>query len=145
MTEVDSISGIFHVKGKDKQHTINFSVPSCTCKDWKTHHIPCKHFFAIFNLKESWDWDKLPATCLNSAYLNIDNDAITSHSNTKSTSSNTESQVDISKDDSSFSEPKTHSIPDNTEIMDTKEISVTSPAITGEFATLPVPKVISCM
>ena len=42
--EVDLTSGIFEVKGKCNGHTINFFVPSCTCKDWIAHHIPCKHF-----------------------------------------------------------------------------------------------------
>ena len=37
----------------------------------------------VFNFKESWDWDKLPALYLLSAHLNIDSDAVTSHLNPK--------------------------------------------------------------
>ena len=83
--EVDIVRGIFEVKGKIKDHTIDFSVPSCTCKDWIAYHIPCKHFFAIFNLKESWNWDRLPQSYLESAYLKMDTDAIASHLNSTGT------------------------------------------------------------
>ena len=34
-------------------HTRDFGLksgePSCSCKNWITHHMPCKHFFAVFN------------------------------------------------------------------------------------------------
>ena len=83
VNEVDGSIGLFEIKGKNKNHTINFSIPSCTCKDWIAHHIPCKHFFAVFNLKESWDWDNLPSLYLNSARLNIDSDAVASHLNSE--------------------------------------------------------------
>jgi len=79
------VRGIFEVKGKNKDHTIDFSVPSCTCKDWIAYHIPCKHFFAIFNVQESWNWDRLPQSYLESAYLKIDTDAIASHLNSTGT------------------------------------------------------------
>ena len=83
--EVDMVRGIFEVKGKNTDHTIEFSVPSSTCKDWIAYHIPWKHFFAIFNVKESWNWDRLPQSYLESAYLKIDTDAIASHLNSTGT------------------------------------------------------------
>ena len=39
--------GEFEVNG-------NFNIPECTCKDWARHHIPCKHFFAVFELCPGW-------------------------------------------------------------------------------------------
>ena len=52
------------------------NMPSCSCKDWKKWHLPCKHFFAVFRLKEAqWGWNALPQEYLNSAYLSTDNDA----------------------------------------------------------------------
>ena len=83
VSEVDASIGIFEVKGNSQNHIVDFSIPSCTCKDWIAHHIPCKHFFVVFNLKENWDWDKLPVFYLNSAHLNIDGDAVASHLNSR--------------------------------------------------------------
>lgn len=51
-------------------------MPSCSCQDWITWHLPCKHFFAIFNLYPNWGWKQLPNEYLNSAYLCMDTDAL---------------------------------------------------------------------
>ena len=71
--------GIFSVKGsKDKVHRVNFGVetddgmPSCTCADWQQWHIPCKHFFAIFNLQSVWSWNRFHPNYLKSPYLSSD-------------------------------------------------------------------------
>ena len=77
ITEKDAIGGIFIVKGKNKDHNINLTAPSCTCKDWASHHMPCKHFFAIFRFKENWEWSKLSTDYLNSPFLSTDTTAIT--------------------------------------------------------------------
>ena len=47
-------------------------MPSCTCPDWRTHHIPCKHFFAVFQHRPSWTWNSLPKGYLESAYISTD-------------------------------------------------------------------------
>jgi len=83
VTEVDASIGKFEVKGKSQTYTVDFSIPSCTCKDWIAHHIPCKHFFAVFNLKEDWDWEKLPSLYLNSPHMSLDSDAVASHLNSE--------------------------------------------------------------
>ena len=57
--------------GKNSQE----QMPSCSCKDWTRWHIPCKHFFAMFRLRQVWCWDALPQTYTDSAYLSIDKDA----------------------------------------------------------------------
>lgn len=77
ITEKDATSGTFLVKGKNKEHNINFADPSCSCKDWAYHRMPCKHFFAIFRFKENWEWNNLPTDYLNSPFLSTDTSAIT--------------------------------------------------------------------
>lgn len=81
ITGVDLQAGIFAVK----KHMVNFGIadgnPSCTCKDWISHHIPCKHFFGVFRFKEEWSWSSLPKCYLDSAYLSIDHSAISSYVN----------------------------------------------------------------
>ena len=81
--DVDSKNGVFEVeKPYGSKHRVDFGIsssepmPSCTCKDWLRHHIPCKHFFAIFTHQSVWQWNKLPQTYLQSAYLSTDTQAL---------------------------------------------------------------------
>lgn len=76
-------NGTFTILKQSKgSHTVNFGVdssePTCTCKDWKKWKIPCKHFFAVFNVKPEWGWNALPLSYLQSAYLSCDTDTVTS-------------------------------------------------------------------
>lgn len=76
--------GVFSVSGSgDKRYIVNFgcekSMPSCTCPDWNSWHLPCKHMFAIFRLFPEWNWYKLPTTYLESPYLTADNEALNTH------------------------------------------------------------------
>ena len=80
---VDIQQGVFSVHSqKGKVYTVNFgttskdNMPYCT---WRTHHIPCKHFFAIFQHRESWSWNNLPIEYLESSYISMDSKAIWSH------------------------------------------------------------------
>lgn len=69
--------GTFEVlKSGGGKHTINFNVPECTCKDWVRHHIPCKHFFAVFEQCPGWDWLKLPHEFQGSCYLSADTTSV---------------------------------------------------------------------
>ena len=65
-----------------KVHKVDFGnatgTPSCTCMDWVRYHIPCKHFFAIFNHQENWSWHSLPPAYLTSPLLSIDHKALAS-------------------------------------------------------------------
>ena len=66
-------NGTFQVyKAGGGKHTINFNLPECTCKDWSRFHIPCKHFFAVFEHIPGWGWSKLPQHFLDSSYLSAD-------------------------------------------------------------------------
>ena len=69
--------GIFEVyKTGGGKHRVNFIIPECTCKDWIRHHIPCKHFFAIFEQCPGWGWSKLPQQFLGSSYLSADTNSV---------------------------------------------------------------------
>ena len=81
--DIDSENGVFEVeKTSGTKHRVDFGIrsseqtPSCTCKDWLRHHIPCKHFFAIFTHRTAWHWNNLPQTYLQSAYLSTDTQAL---------------------------------------------------------------------
>lgn len=81
--DIDGAKGVFEVeKTSGSKHRIDFGIstleqmPSCTCKDWLRHHIPCKHFFAIFTHIPAWQWNNLPHTYLQSAYLSTDTQAL---------------------------------------------------------------------
>ena len=74
-------------------------------------------------MKESWNWDRLPASFLDSAYLNIDNDAVSSHLNPKSTSSLCSvSQLDVPE---GCNEPASFG---DIEIMDTGNEAISATA-----------------
>ena len=84
--DLDTENGIFEVeKSSDSKQVVNFGVkeqngmPSCTCKDWQQYHIPCKHFFAVFEHRSKWRWEQLPKSYLQSAYLSSDTDALDKH------------------------------------------------------------------
>ena len=73
----------FEVKGAKGTHIVDFGIgsgePACSCKDWIAHHVPCKHFFAVFNHYPEWGWDKLPSSYKNSPYLSLDNVTISNY------------------------------------------------------------------
>lgn len=85
--DVDEAKGVvFEVlKSSGSKHQVSFgndnldSVPSYTCQDWTNWNIPCKHSFAIFKHRPSWQWDKLPPAYLQGPYLSTDADALTNH------------------------------------------------------------------
>ena len=81
--DVDDQQGVFTVcSSKGKVYTVNFGansedgMPNCTCVDWRTHHIPCKHFFTVFQHRDLWSWNSLPKQYLESAYISTDNAAL---------------------------------------------------------------------
>ena len=76
--EIDK-SGKFEVNSNDKVHAIDFNVPECTCKDWATYQIPCKHFFGVFRLFPEWGWEMLPQSYQDSPYLNLDEQAMSAY------------------------------------------------------------------
>ena len=81
--DIDGKEGVFNVTGSSgNDHTVSFgtntndTMPSCTCRDWITWHIPCKHFFSVFRFYPLWDWNKLPDSYRDSAYLSTDTSSL---------------------------------------------------------------------
>ena len=71
--------GVFNVKSETfskKLYMVQFEnkqwQPSCECTSWQRTHLPCKHFFAIFQHFPQWNWDKLPLTYRESPFINLD-------------------------------------------------------------------------
>ena len=83
--QVSPNCGKFEVKGSKGKHDVNFgsssSDPHCSCKDWTAYHLPCKHFFAVFQFFSEWGWEKLRSSYLTSPYLSLDNQAMTRYFN----------------------------------------------------------------
>ncbi|KAH7942593.1 hypothetical protein HPB51_028726 [Rhipicephalus microplus] len=55
--------GTFMVKSSSSEevsHCVDFTEPSCTCRDFRKQKPPCKHFCAIFLSDKNWGFDKLP-------------------------------------------------------------------------------------
>ena len=55
ITTQNTMTGVFTIKGSsNKLYIDDFGTttgePSCTYLDWTQWRIPCKHFFAVFNL-----------------------------------------------------------------------------------------------
>lgn len=68
--------GIFKVKSGDNTYVVNFKHPSCSCPDWTETNYPCKHFFAVFRIYPTWEWNTLPLTYLESPRLSLDKQAL---------------------------------------------------------------------
>ena len=47
----------------------NNEPPLCTCKEWESSHLPCKHMFAVFRHSPDWGFEKLPDTYRNSPFF----------------------------------------------------------------------------
>lgn len=99
VTQLAAHLGTFEVKGKKGLQTVyfgdEFSDPQCTCRDWLTYHLPCKHFFAVFQNFPEWDWGKLPKRYLTSPYLSSDNQAITDYISSTPQNPTTPQHVDL--------------------------------------------------
>ena len=93
------MDGMFEIlKSDGSKHLVNFNVPECTCKDWTRHHIPCKHFFAVFEQCPGWDWFKLPLEFQGSCYLSADTNAIDKYLTPTETSETAELVKPISQE-----------------------------------------------
>lgn len=83
--DIDQIGeGQFLVKsqtpGCSQVYTVNFSpgdfpIPSCSCDDWRKHHLICKHFCAIFR-HTPWKWEQLPEEYRNNPFITLDDDVL---------------------------------------------------------------------
>ena len=60
-----------------KKSQREFCIASCSCHDWVTWNLPCKHFFAIFYHYPKWNWNSLPGAYLSGPYLSSDHSEVT--------------------------------------------------------------------
>ena len=83
--DIDSTNGVFGIKSDNNSYTVDLQIPSCTCPDWIRTQYPCKHFFAVFRLRQpQWTWNSLPTSYLTSPRLSLDQQSIDNYFNTTS-------------------------------------------------------------
>ncbi|XP_063963483.1 uncharacterized protein LOC129272614 isoform X1 [Lytechinus pictus] len=79
---VDHGNGLFVVQHANECHTLRFGegavMPHCTCRDWQTHLLPCKHFCAVFRHFESWQWENMSSLYHNNPIFALDDAFIVS-------------------------------------------------------------------
>ncbi len=44
----------------------------CGCESWRKTQFPCKHFYAVFNTFEEWQFTSLPDNYTNSVFITMD-------------------------------------------------------------------------
>ena len=79
---VESESGMFTVASSNTANSsyvvrlhseTNSDVPSCECRDWSRHCLPCKHMLAVIMRQSGTDgWDSLPCRYRNLPQFNLD-------------------------------------------------------------------------
>ena len=72
---LDLARGHFRVRSQGSlklEYMVQLQVPSCTCESWLKTHFPCKHFFAVFNAYEEWDFSRLPDSYLSNVFITLD-------------------------------------------------------------------------
>ena len=45
---------------KEEFYTVSLQSPSCSCADWSSHHLPCKHILFLLQKKFA-SWDDMPS------------------------------------------------------------------------------------
>ena len=77
---LDPVAGLFRVKShlSSEWYSVSFGdsnkMPTCSCQDWQSSFMPCKHFLAVMKLHPEWSWHRLPSQYLDSPFFNTDND-----------------------------------------------------------------------
>lgn len=72
---IDNTKGHFCVgssSDKKKKYEIDLNIPKCSCEAWRKTHFPCKHFYAIFNTFDEWNFTRLPENYKNSVFITLD-------------------------------------------------------------------------
>ena len=50
--------------------------PSCTCRDWRRHHLPCKHMLAVFMYKPEYGWESLSSAYTRLPFFRLDTEVV---------------------------------------------------------------------
>ena len=86
---IDLDKGAFTVRSsRDSMviYSVQLQTPSCTCEAWSKNNFPCKHFYAVFNIFDEWEFSRLPDSYRNNVFITLDPDVVDSIS-VKSTAS----------------------------------------------------------
>lgn len=74
--------GQFQVRSQSRNTWYNLSfaagdvMPHCSCPDFCHTGLLCKHFFAIFEYYQKWQWDSLPEKYRESPHLSLDREHV---------------------------------------------------------------------
>ena len=74
--------GQFQVRSQSRNTWYNLSfgagnvMPRCSCPDFCHTGLLCKHFFAIFEHYQKWQWDSLPEKYRENPYLSLDREHV---------------------------------------------------------------------
>lgn len=74
---IDLETGVFMVRSSGDttvKYSVQLQIPSCTCEAWFRTHFPCKHFYAVFNTYDEWDFSRLPHSYRNNVFITLDCD-----------------------------------------------------------------------
>ena len=72
---LDISKGVFKVRSTGNvrvEFTVKLQAPSCTCEEWLKTHFPCKHFYAVFNTYDEWNFSRLPRSYLSNVFITLD-------------------------------------------------------------------------
>ncbi|XP_063787286.1 uncharacterized protein LOC134936231 isoform X2 [Pseudophryne corroboree] len=69
--------GVFQVKSdceEEEYEEVNLGAdsPSCTCEDWRTSLLPCKHICCVIKFAEGWGWEKMDLSYWNNPLFVLD-------------------------------------------------------------------------
>ena len=64
-------------RDSDTFYALHFGQPSCQCESWRKTQYPCKHFYAIFNFFEEWNFSRLPEFYKNSVFITLHTEHLT--------------------------------------------------------------------
>ena len=73
ITEVDKVNGIYQIRSKNGEYSIDIKGGNCTCPYYTLRQIPCKHMFCIFQ-NFCWTWNDLPPSCIQCPHMTLDNE-----------------------------------------------------------------------
>ena len=78
---IDLDRGVFKIRSsRDNMviYSVQLQTPSCTCEAWRKTNFPCKHFYAVFNTFDEWDFSRLPESYRNNVFITLDPDVVDS-------------------------------------------------------------------
>eukprot|EP00112_Aurelia_sp_Birch-Aquarium-sp1_P026130 Seg908.2 transcript_id=Seg908.2/GoldUCD/mRNA.D3Y31 product="hypothetical protein" protein_id=Seg908.2/GoldUCD/D3Y31 len=93
---IDSCKGVFSVRSYQSQAEYHVSfedsrvMPKCTCPDWCSTFLPCKHFFLVMRAYAEWKWDRLPSDYKDSVFFTLDNQVLSNATASSSIKDNLE-------------------------------------------------------